>query len=128
MSNKRKPSKNVLEKFLSTPFRVLPAFFIHFTFLKMESRKTMNEFPKTVCQAVADFSRGIRVREVTEQHGDELSPAGETFGVSLGLLFCGKYSIYPSQEGIFNILFGTRVIKTEIRLQACNVAYYGKYL
>jgi hypothetical protein len=53
----------------------------------------MYQPPQAAAQAVADFAQRIGASQLTEQHGDELRPAGKTFGVTLsGVLFdeCGE--------------------------------------
>jgi hypothetical protein len=53
----------------------------------------MHQPPQAAAQAVADFAQRIGASELTEQHGDELRPAGKTFGITLsGVLFdeCGE--------------------------------------
>ena len=53
----------------------------------------MDESPQAARQTVADLAQGIRASQLTEQHGDELCPAGKALGVTLsGVLFyeCGE--------------------------------------
>jgi hypothetical protein len=53
----------------------------------------MHEPPEAAAQAVADLAQRIGASELTEQHGDELRPAGKALGVTLsGVLFdeCGE--------------------------------------
>ena len=53
----------------------------------------MHQPPQAATQAVADFAQRIGASELTEQHGDELRPAGKAFGVTLsGVLLdeCGE--------------------------------------
>ena len=53
----------------------------------------MHQPPQTAAQAVADLAQRIGASQLTEQHGDELRPAGEALGVTLRsvLLYeCGE--------------------------------------
>jgi hypothetical protein len=53
----------------------------------------MHQAPQATSQAVADLAQGIGASELTEQHGDELRPAGKALGVTLSgvLLYeCGE--------------------------------------
>src|ERR1039458_7856120 len=53
----------------------------------------MYQSPQAAAQAVADLAQRIGASQLTEQHGDELCPAGETFGGTLSsvLLYeCGE--------------------------------------
>jgi hypothetical protein len=53
----------------------------------------MYQSPQTTPQTVADLAQRISASELTEQHGDELRPAGKALGSMLGgvLLYqCGK--------------------------------------
>jgi hypothetical protein len=53
----------------------------------------MHEPPEAAAQAVADLAQRIGASELTEQHGDELRPAGKALGVTLsGVLLdeCGE--------------------------------------
>ena len=43
----------------------------------------MHQASQAAAQAVADLAQRIGASELTEQHGDELRPAGESFGVTL---------------------------------------------
>jgi hypothetical protein len=47
----------------------------------------MQQLAFTGLQPLADLPQGLRSRQLAEKHGDELSPAGETARVSLGLMF-----------------------------------------
>jgi len=44
----------------------------------------MHQSPQTARQAVADLAEGVGASELTEQHRDELRPAGKALGVTLG--------------------------------------------
>ena len=44
----------------------------------------MHGSPEAAPQAVADLAQGIGASQLTEQHGDELRPAGKALGVTLG--------------------------------------------
>jgi len=51
--------------------------------------------PQATTEAVADLTQRIGVSQLTEQHGDELGPAGKTLGGTLSgvLLYeCGELS------------------------------------
>jgi hypothetical protein len=53
----------------------------------------MDQPPQTTPEAVADLAQGIGASELTEQHGNELRPAGKALGVTLsGVLLdeCGE--------------------------------------
>ena len=53
----------------------------------------MHQSPKAAAQAVTDLAQRIGASQLTEQHGNELRPAGKTFGVTLSgvLLYeCGE--------------------------------------
>ena len=53
----------------------------------------MHQAPQAAAQAVADLAQRIGASQLTEQHGDELRPAGKALGVTLGgvLLYqCGE--------------------------------------
>ena len=53
----------------------------------------MHQSPKAAAQAVADLAQGIGASQLTEQHGDELRPAGKALGGTLSgvLLYeCGE--------------------------------------
>ena len=55
----------------------------------------MHQPPQAAAQAVADLAQRIGASELTEQHGDELRPAGKALGVTLsGVLLheCGELS------------------------------------
>jgi len=43
----------------------------------------MHQPPQAAAQAVADLAKRIGVSQLTEQHGDELGPAGKTLGGTL---------------------------------------------
>jgi hypothetical protein len=44
----------------------------------------MHQAPQTAPQTVADLAQGISASQLTEQHGDELRPAGKTLSGTLG--------------------------------------------
>jgi hypothetical protein len=53
----------------------------------------VDQSSQAAAQAIADFAQRIGSSQLTEQHGDELRPAGKALGVTLGgvLLYeCGK--------------------------------------
>ena len=53
----------------------------------------MHQPPQATAQAIADLAQRIGASELTEQHRDELRPAGKALGVTLsGVLFyeCGE--------------------------------------
>jgi len=53
----------------------------------------MHQSPKAAAQAVTDLAQRIGASQLTEQHGDELRPAGKAFGGTLSsvLLYeCGE--------------------------------------
>ena len=53
----------------------------------------MHQPPQAAAQAVADLAQRIGASQLTEQHGDELRPAGKAFGGTLSgvLLYeCGE--------------------------------------
>ena len=53
----------------------------------------MHQPPQAAAQAVADLAQRIGASQLTEQHGDELRPAGKALGVTLSgvLLYeCGE--------------------------------------
>ena len=53
----------------------------------------MDQPPQTAAQAVANLAQRIGASQLTEQHGDELRPAGKALGVTLSgvLLYeCGE--------------------------------------
>src|ERR1035437_3899248 len=53
----------------------------------------MHQPPQAAAQAVADFAQRIGAPQLTEQHRDELRPAGKALGVTLSgvLLYqCGE--------------------------------------
>jgi len=53
----------------------------------------MHQPAQATAQAVADLTQRIGASELTEQHGDELGPAGKAFGGALSgvLLYeCGE--------------------------------------
>jgi hypothetical protein len=53
----------------------------------------MDQPSQAAAKAVADLAQGIGASELTEQHGDELRPAGKALGVTLGGVFlheCGE--------------------------------------
>src|SRR5690606_29724644 len=52
----------------------------------------MHQSPEAAPQAVADLAQGIGASQLTEQHGDELRPAGETFGGTLGVVLLNECS------------------------------------
>jgi hypothetical protein len=52
----------------------------------------MHQFALAAGQAVADFAQRIGVGQLTEQHGHELCPAGEAFGIALGLVLLDQQS------------------------------------
>jgi len=47
----------------------------------------MHQTPQAAAEAVADFAQRIGASQLTEQHGDELSPAGKALGVTLSGVF-----------------------------------------
>jgi hypothetical protein len=70
----------------------------------------MHQPPQAAAQAVADFAQRIGASELTEQHGDELRPAGKAFGVTLsGVLLdeCGE--------------LGTGKVLEQLIEQACDL-------
>ena len=52
----------------------------------------MHQPPQAAAQAVADLAQRIGAAQLTEQHGDELGPAGKAFGVTLGGVFLDECS------------------------------------
>jgi hypothetical protein len=56
----------------------------------------MHQFAFTASQAVADLAQRIRVGQLTEFHRHELCPAGEAFGVALGLMLVNQRSKFRS--------------------------------
>ena len=55
----------------------------------------MHQPPQAAAQAVADLAQRIGASQLTEQHGDELGPAGKALGGTLSgvLLYeCGELS------------------------------------
>jgi hypothetical protein len=53
----------------------------------------MHQAPQAAAQAVADLAQRLGAPELTEQHGDELRPAGKALRVTLSgvLLYeCGE--------------------------------------
>ena len=44
----------------------------------------MHQPPEATAEAVADLAQRIGASELTEQHGNELGPAGKAFGGTLG--------------------------------------------
>jgi hypothetical protein len=46
----------------------------------------MHQPAQTAGQPVADFAQGVGATELAEQHGDELRPAGESFGGMFGAM------------------------------------------
>ena len=44
----------------------------------------MHQSPQAARQTVADLAQGIGTSQLTEQHGDELRPAGKPLGGTLG--------------------------------------------
>ena len=45
----------------------------------------MFQFALTGFEAVSDFAKGVGSSQLTEEHGDELAPAGESPGVAFGV-------------------------------------------
>ncbi len=44
----------------------------------------MFQFTFTTLEAPGDFSEGMGAAQMTEEHGDELTPAGESSGMAFG--------------------------------------------
>ena len=47
----------------------------------------MYQLAQTTSQSAADFTQGMCLCELAEEHSHKLIPAGETFGVAFGLMF-----------------------------------------
>ena len=45
----------------------------------------MFQFALAGSEAVGDFAKGVSFSQLTEEHGDELAPAGESPGVAFGV-------------------------------------------
>jgi hypothetical protein len=46
----------------------------------------MRQLAQTTGQAVADLAQGVGLGQLTEQHGRQLGPAGESFGMAFALV------------------------------------------
>ena len=46
----------------------------------------MFQFAETAFEPAADFAQGLGLGGLAEEHGDELIPAGEAFGVAFGVV------------------------------------------
>jgi hypothetical protein len=51
----------------------------------------MHQSPKAAAQAVTDLAQRIGASQLTEQHGDELRPAGKAFGGTLSSVLLYEY-------------------------------------
>src|ERR1039458_9678857 len=70
----------------------------------------MYQSPQAAAQAVADLAQRIGASQLTEQHGDELCPAGETFGGTLSSVL-----LYECGE------LGSRKVMEQLIEQACDL-------
>ena len=70
----------------------------------------MYQSPQAAAQAVADLAQRIGASQLTEQHGDELCPAGETFGGTLSSVL-----LYECGE------LGSRKVMEQLIKQACDL-------
>ena len=52
-------------------------------FAERDSIPTCTKTPQAAAQAIADLAQRIGASQLTEQHGDELRPAGQALGVTL---------------------------------------------
>src|ERR1017187_4381727 len=51
----------------------------------------MHQSPQAAAQAVTDLAQRIGASQLTEQHGDELRPAGKAFGGTLSSVLLYEY-------------------------------------
>src|ERR1035437_11031153 len=61
----------------------------------------MHQSPQAAAQAIADLAQRIGAPQLTEQHGDELGPAGKAFGGTLSSLLlyeCGELGSWKVLE------------------------------
>ena len=64
----------------------------------------MHQPPQAAAQAVADLPQRISVSQLTEQHGDELGPAGKAFSGTLGAVLLHECSELGSGESLGDTL------------------------
>jgi hypothetical protein len=58
----------------------------------------MNQFAQAAAQADADFAQRVGVRQLAEQHRDQLGPAAKAFGAPFGIVFFDQRSELGSGE------------------------------
>ena len=70
----------------------------------------MDQSPETARQTVADLAQGVGASQLTEQHGNELRPAGKALGITLG-------GVLLHQRGKLR----PREVLEQLIEQACNL-------
>src|SRR4030043_2431970 len=61
------------------------------------------EFTKAALQSIADFPQRMGLRQLTEEHGDELIPATEAFAVAISFVFTDDDLKFASIENSQNL-------------------------
>src|ERR1035438_4379282 len=70
----------------------------------------MHQSPQAAAQAVTDLAQRIGASQLTEQHGDELRPAGKAFGGTLSSVLLYEYGE-----------LGSRKVMEQLIKQACDL-------
>src|SRR5262249_29903026 len=65
-------------------------------------------FSDGAIQTITNLTKRIRLSQLTEQHGDELSPAGKSFSGLLGLVFPNQGSKFVAREVMQKLIEQTR--------------------
>ncbi len=58
----------------------------------------MFQLAQAASETPADFAQRLGLRQLAEQHGDELIPAGEAFAVLFGLMFTDDVGEFAAGE------------------------------
>lgn len=61
------------------------------------------EFAEAALEAAGDVAEGVGAGELTEHHGDELSPAGEAFSAPFGLVFTDESGEFSARKKMENL-------------------------
>ena len=84
----------------------------------------MDQPPQAARQTVADLAQGVGASKLTEQHGNELGPAGKTLGITLGGVFLHQRGKLRPRKVLEQLIEQTRELYDWIALlwAACSEA------